>query len=347
MYTPRSRTKPWYMRRALRRLIFFQRSLRVVARRPQPRPRHLPHVAEEDDREHARRADEANRCPHQLELAARQLVAMVACASCRTSSIARRSSSRSSRPTSAARSPSSTAASEFGADAWQRPGGGGGVARVLEGGARVREGGRQLVERRRRAAGRARRPHAGRRAARSAPRASRWCCTRARRWCRPRTPTSAASTKGDALWFGGGADLTPYYLFRDDAVHFHRTLADACDRHRPIGDYDRFKTWCDEYFFLPHRGETRGVGGMFFDYLGAKGEHPTASSVFDFVRDLGRAFVDGVPADRRSAGSTEPYGEAERTLAAAPARPLRRVQPASTTAARCSASRPTAASSRS
>ena len=82
-------------------------------------------------------------------------------------------------------------------------------------------------------------------------------------------PTTHANfrclTKGDALWFGGGADLTPYYLYRDDAVHFHQTLAAACDRHRPIGDYDRFKAWCDEYFFLPHRQETRGVGGVFFD----------------------------------------------------------------------------------
>jgi coproporphyrinogen III oxidase len=96
--------------------------------------------------------------------------------------------------------------------------------------------------------------------------------------------------KGEAMWFGGGADLTPYYFFRDDAVHFHQTLADACDRHRPIGDYDRFKTWCDEYFFLPHRNETRGVGGVFFDYLGAKGEYPR-EKVFDFVRDLGRSFA--------------------------------------------------------
>ena len=108
-------------------------------------------------------------------------------------------------------------------------------------------------------------------------------------------PTTHANfrclTKGDALWFGGGADLTPYYLYRDDAVHFHQTLAAACDRHRPIGDYDRFKAWCDEYFFLPHRQETRGVGGVFFDYLGAKGDPHDPEKMFTFVQDLARSFV--------------------------------------------------------
>ncbi len=130
----------------------------------------------------------------------------------------------------------------------------------------------------------------------------------------PMVPTTHANfrclMKGDALWFGGGADLTPYYFFREDAEHFHRTLAEACDRHRPIGDYDRFKAWCDEYFFLPHRNETRGIGGVFFDYLGAKDEHP-AEAVFDFVRDLGRAFASAyIPiAGRRQ---PIPYGDTER-----------------------------------
>jgi coproporphyrinogen III oxidase len=117
--------------------------------------------------------------------------------------------------------------------------------------------------------------------------------------------------KGDVVWFGGGADLTPYYFFREDAVHFHQTLAAACDKHRPIGDYDRFKKWCDDYFFLPHRGETRGVGGVFFDYLGSKGEHPI-EAVFDFVREIAASFVAAyLPiAERRRA---LPFGEAQRT----------------------------------
>src|SRR5690348_15855215 len=131
----------------------------------------------------------------------------------------------------------------------------------------------------------------------------------------PMVPTTHANfrciAKGDVVWFGGGADLTPYYLFRDDAVHFHRTLADACDRHPPVGDYNRFKTWCDEYFFLPHRGETRGVVEVFFDYLGDKGEHPV-ERVFEFVMEIGRAFPPAyVPIVQRRV--TETYGETERT----------------------------------
>lgn len=130
----------------------------------------------------------------------------------------------------------------------------------------------------------------------------------------PMVPTSHANfrcfAKGDAAWFGGGADLTPYYLFEEDAVHFHRTLADVCDRFREVADYDRFKAWCDEYFFLPHRGETRGVGGVFFDYVGAKGE--PIERVFEFVQALGRAFVDAyLPIAQRRRTIT--YGETERT----------------------------------
>jgi coproporphyrinogen III oxidase len=69
-----------------------------------------------------------------------------------------------------------------------------------------------------------------------------------------------------AWWFGGGADLTPSYLFDEDAAHFHRTHQAACDAHDPAF-FPRFKKWCDDYFYIPHRGETRGVGGIFFDDL--------------------------------------------------------------------------------
>jgi coproporphyrinogen III oxidase len=199
---------------------------------------------------------------------------------------------------------------DFGADAWQRPGGGGGVARVLEGGAVFEKAGvnwssvdGELPEELA-----AQMPGTGR-----AFRASGVSLVLHPR--SPMVPTTHANfrclEKGDVIWFGGGADLTPYYLFREDAEHFHRTLAEACDRHRPIGDYDRFKKWCDDYFFLPHRGETRGVGGVFFDYLGAKGEHP-ATAIFDLVRDVSAAFVPAYrPIVERRAGL--PYGETERT----------------------------------
>ena len=91
----------------------------------------------------------------------------------------------------------------------------------------------------------------------------------------PRIPTVHANVRhiqrGDRGWFGGGTDLTPYYVVPEDAAHFHRTLRDCCARH-DAGFYPRFKRWCDDYFFLPHRNEPRGVGGIFFDYLGAGAE---------------------------------------------------------------------------
>jgi len=80
-------------------------------------------------------------------------------------------------------------------------------------------------------------------------------------------------------WFGGGADLTPSYLYEEDAMHFHKLLKDACDRHDP-SYYPTFKKWCDEYFYLTHRQEARGIGGIFFDDL----ETPNMEKAFDFVR---------------------------------------------------------------
>ena len=197
----------------------------------------------------------------------------------------------------------------FGADAWQRPGGGGGVARVLEHGAVFEKAGVNWsnVDGELPAELAAHMPGDGQtfRAAGVSlvlhPQS-------------PMVPTTHANfrciAKGDTLWFGGGADLTPYYFFREDAVHFHRTFADVCDRHKPVGDYDRFKAWCDDYFLLPHRNETRGIGGIFFDNLGAKGE--PAEAVFDMVRDLGAAFIRAyLPIVTRR--KTLPFGEMERT----------------------------------
>ncbi len=76
---------------------------------------------------------------------------------------------------------------------------------------------------------------------------------------------------GPVWWFGGGLDLTPYYGFREDAQHLHQLLKDACDRHNPHY-YKVFKPWCDEYFYLKHRQEMRGVGGIFFDYQDGQGK---------------------------------------------------------------------------
>ena len=92
-------------------------------------------------------------------------------------------------------------------------------------------------------------------------------------------------------WFGGGADLTPIYPYESDARAFHAALKAACDAHDP-DYYPAFKKWCDEYFQLAHRGEPRGIGGIFFDYLKA-GEW---DDVFAFTQDVGRAFLEVYPA---------------------------------------------------
>ena len=90
-------------------------------------------------------------------------------------------------------------------------------------------------------------------------------------------------------WFGGGADLNPPLPIAEDTADFHQTLQAACDRHDP-GYYPRFRAWADEYFFIPHRGVHRGVGGIFFDHL-ETGFEPD----FAFTRDVGEAFLDVYP----------------------------------------------------
>ncbi len=109
-------------------------------------------------------------------------------------------------------------------------------------------------------------------------------------------------------WFGGGFDLTPYYPFTEDAVHWHRTARAACE---PFGDevYPKFKTWCDEYFYLPHRDETRGVGGLFFDDLSQWGFERT----FAFQRSVGDHFLPAyLPIVERRRGIA--WGERERAF---------------------------------
>jgi coproporphyrinogen III oxidase len=111
-------------------------------------------------------------------------------------------------------------------------------------------------------------------------------------------------------WFGGGMDLTPYYGFEDDARHFHRTCFDALE---PFGDerYARYKQWCDEYFFLRHRNEPRGIGGIFFDDV----HEPDFESAFAMMRSVGEHFLPAyVPiVERRRA---ESFGEREREFQA-------------------------------
>ena len=92
-------------------------------------------------------------------------------------------------------------------------------------------------------------------------------------------------------WFGGGQDLTPYYLFEEDAIHFHKTCKIACDKHHPTF-YDTYKKKCDEYFWNTHRNEARGVGGLFFDYCKATNEM-TMQNWYDFVTEVGNSFLEG------------------------------------------------------
>ncbi|MBU2926858.1 oxygen-dependent coproporphyrinogen oxidase [Winogradskyella psychrotolerans] len=91
-------------------------------------------------------------------------------------------------------------------------------------------------------------------------------------------------------WFGGGQDLTPYYLFEDDAKHFHQTCKTACDKHNPEF-YPKYKSRCDEYFYNAHRNEGRGLGGLFFDYCKAT-DDMSMQNWYDFVTEVGDSFLE-------------------------------------------------------
>jgi len=211
----------------------------------------------------------------------------------------------------------------FREDAWQRPGGGGGRSRVLTDGGLFEKAGVNFSDVYGNMKPEAARGLPGDGAEFRATGISLVLHPRS-----PRVPTVHANLRfirrGNAAWFGGGTDLTPYYVVAEDAVLFHRSLKTICDRHQP-SLYPRFKRWCDRYFFLPHRNEPRGVGGIFFDYLGAGAEaaagEPASSPttdweadlehVFSFVRDLGEHLMEAyaaIVARRRD----ESWGERER-----------------------------------
>ncbi|XP_017789573.1 PREDICTED: oxygen-dependent coproporphyrinogen-III oxidase, partial [Habropoda laboriosa] len=107
-------------------------------------------------------------------------------------------------------------------------------------------------------------------------------------------------------WFGGGTDLTPYYLNEDDVKHFHNSLKVACDEHDP-SYYPKYKKWCDDYFFIAHRGERRGVGGIFFDDI----DSPNQEEAFEFVKSCAKAIIPSyIPLVEKH--KNDAYGYAER-----------------------------------
>lgn len=206
-------------------------------------------------------------------------------------------------------------AAGFREDLWQRDGGGGGRTRVMEGGALFEKAGVNFSE----VFG-----HFEERFAAQMPVGSgtEFFATGVslvlHPW-NPFVPTVHANfrylERGSGGWFGGGADLTPAYPYREDVEHFHRTFKDACDAF-DASCYPRFKKWCDDYFFIKHRDEMRGVGGIFFDYLTGDDERlpadkRTLESIFEFVQGVGQAFLPAyLPIVERR--RQQAYGEGER-----------------------------------
>ncbi len=126
----------------------------------------------------------------------------------------------------------------------------------------------------------------------------------------PYGENSSPSGRLGGAWFGGGQDLTPYYLFEEDAAHFHQTCKTACDKHNPEF-YPKYKKQCDDYFWNAHRNEARGIGGLFFDYCKAN-EDMSMENWFNFVTEVGNSFLEAyVPIVEKRKNIL--YSEANRT----------------------------------
>ena len=187
---------------------------------------------------------------------------------------------------------------KFVSDVWERPGGGGGISRVLKDGNVIEKGGVNF------SAVCGKTPQSTLKLLNmpledEAPEFFATGVSIVLHPLNPRVPIihmnvryfeiTPAGSQAEVWWFGGGIDLTPHYVVEDDARYFHAQLKNVCDAHHS-SYYAEFKKWADEYFYIRHRHETRGIGGIFFDYL--KGEKGfTKQSRFDFVKSVGSVFA--------------------------------------------------------
>ncbi len=208
----------------------------------------------------------------------------------------------------------------FLSDSWERPGGGGGTSRVLEEGIFFERGGVNFSH----VFGQSMPPSATAHRPDLAGRGFE--AMGVSLVLHPRNPycptvhlnvrffIAGADTPNPVWWFGGGMDLTPYYPFEEDVRHFHTTCRNAVVPFGGEAEHKRLKDWCDQYFFLKHRNEPRGVGGLFFDDLGADGQRPF-EECFGLTRGVGDAFLEAyLPiVDRRR---DQAYGERERDFQA-------------------------------
>jgi coproporphyrinogen III oxidase len=214
-------------------------------------------------------------------------------------------------------------AARFREDLWVRDEGGGGRTRIMEGGALFEKAGVNFSE----VNGRFDEAFAGKMPVGEGVKFFATGISLVLHPSNPFVPTVHANfrylERGSGSWFGGGTDLTPYYPYLEDVIHFHNTLKEAGDKFDPWY-YPRFKKWCDEYFFIKHRNEARGTGGIFFDYFtGKHADEPLEAGdkrpsvdrgiefVFQFVQGVSRAFLPAyVPiAEKRR---SEPFTERER-----------------------------------
>ena len=197
----------------------------------------------------------------------------------------------------------------FREDVWDRPGGGGGRARIMTGGRAIEKGGVNF------SAVHGETPASIRHAMQLEE--AEFYATGVSIVMHPYSPSVPIihmnvryfEMSNGVAWFGGGIDLTPHYVDAEDAYFFHQSLKKVCDRHSP-DYYPKFKTWADDYFYVKHRCETRGIGGIFFDRL-APTEATDRDQLFKFVQDVGEAFA---PAYTHLIQKNRdlPYGEQEK-----------------------------------